>query len=84
MAVKKRRRAKPLLIFLIVTILLLIITCITWFVMCSPVNKESSAKIEVVIEPEIKEETSFFTDYFRLIKRIFQLAIEAIKSLFTK
>lgn len=49
MAVKKRRRAKPLLIFLIVTILLLIITCITWFVMCSPVNKESSAKIEVVI-----------------------------------
>lgn len=49
MAVKKRRRAKPLLIFLIIVSILLLATGITWMIMCSPINKNSNAKIEVVI-----------------------------------
>ncbi|MBQ3137124.1 MAG: hypothetical protein IJB74_06560 [Clostridia bacterium] len=37
-----------------------------------------------VTEPEIREETSLFTDYIKLIIRIFELIIETIKGLFAK
>lgn len=37
-----------------------------------------------ITEPEINEETSLFTDYIRLVKRIIELIKEAIKGLFTK
>ncbi len=37
-----------------------------------------------VTEPDEKEETSLLTDYFRLIKRIYEIIIEAIKNLFKK
>lgn len=37
-----------------------------------------------VTGPEEREETSLLTDYFRLIKRIYEILIEAIKNLFKK
>ena len=49
MAVKKKKKAKPLLIILILIALFLMSIGITWVVMASPVNKNSDAKIEVVI-----------------------------------
>ena len=49
MAVKKKRKAKPLLIILIFIAIILIASAIVWMVLESPVNKNSKAQIEVVI-----------------------------------
>lgn len=49
MAVKKKRKAKPLLIILIFMAIILIASAIVWMVLESPVNKNSKAQIEVVI-----------------------------------
>ena len=49
MALKKKRKAKPLLIILIILAVLLIIAGSYWVIMSSPVNKNSDAKIEVII-----------------------------------
>ena len=49
MAVKKKRKAKPLLIILIIGAMLLLGMGISWLVMVSPVNSKSKALIEVVI-----------------------------------
>lgn len=49
MAVKTKRKAKPLLIILIVLALILVGAGCSWMIMSSPVNKNSKAQIEVVI-----------------------------------
>ena len=49
MAVKKKRKAKPLLIILIFLAIIIIISAIAWIFLESPVNKNSKAQIEVVI-----------------------------------
>lgn len=49
MAVKKKKKAKPLLIMLLLGAILLIGLGITWMIMTSPVNSKSDAKIEVII-----------------------------------
>lgn len=49
MAVKKKRKAKPLLIILIILAILSLSAGITWMVLSSPVDKNSTAKVEVII-----------------------------------
>lgn len=49
MAVKKKKKAKPLLIILILGAVILLSLGITCAVLASPVNRNSKAKIEVVI-----------------------------------
>lgn len=49
MAVKKKRKAKPLLIILIVLAILSLSAGITWMVLSSPIDKNNTAKVEVII-----------------------------------
>lgn len=49
MAVKKKRKAKPLLIILIILAILSLSAGITWMVLSSPIDKNNTAKVEVII-----------------------------------
>lgn len=49
MAVKTKRKAKPLLIILIILLITIIALATTWIIMTSPVNSKSSAQVEVII-----------------------------------
>ncbi len=49
MVVKKKRKAKPLLILLIIGSVILFSFAIGWMILCGPVNKKSQENIEVVI-----------------------------------
>ena len=49
MAVKTKRKAKPLLIVLIIAFVGIIALITTWAIMTSPINSKSNAQIEVII-----------------------------------
>lgn len=49
MAVKKKTKAKPLLIILVIIALMLLGAGTTWLVMASPVDKKNTATVEIII-----------------------------------
>ena len=49
MAVKMKRKAKPLLVIIMLIVIILLGAGCYWIIMSSPINKNSDAKIEVVI-----------------------------------
>ena len=59
MTVKKKMKAKPLLIILIIIAIIALLLGLTWTFLASPVNKNDSKKIEVISLPLVLKDNSF-------------------------